>query len=265
MKNLDYWEVSQGNDQALVAKTVYLTNGKHNLRGFPRKANISNDLIGFKMHFQPNVKLCHALYGQVELMFFDHGYAGLELVENGMMNLALVIDKAYYATVGKDWDNLLKFLIKDCAILGDRLQNARPLWTKPLAVFGIPYGFIYNDTSNEPNLYHLGDQMAVIPSFCGDGMAIALHTAFLAVQYTSHSNANFYHKDAYKQLQPQIREAMMLARLVRNIISRKILIWFCILIPGLIRMAIMRSRVRRVNLINIEISREANSNSSRNK
>lgn len=56
------------------------------------------------------------------------------------------------------------------------------MWDKPLAVFGIPYGFVHKDSNTTPGLYRLGDQIAVIPSFSGDGMAIALHTATFAVR-----------------------------------------------------------------------------------
>ena len=51
------------------------------------------------------------------------------------------------------------------------------------ALAAIPYGHLrlYPDPA-EPNLWRLGDQTAVIPSFSGDGMSIALHTAHLAAQ-----------------------------------------------------------------------------------
>ncbi|HVX57117.1 MAG TPA: hypothetical protein VHA37_05275, partial [Candidatus Saccharimonadales bacterium] len=51
-------------------------------------------------------------------------------------------------------------------------------WERPLAISGIPYGYLANDADG---CWRVGDQAAVIPSFTGDGMAIALHTAALAV------------------------------------------------------------------------------------
>ncbi len=49
--------------------------------------------------------------------------------------------------------------------------------------------------SDEPaGLYRLGDQMAVTPSFSGDGMSIALHTAFAAVEtHLAGEDALAYH------------------------------------------------------------------------
>jgi flavin-dependent dehydrogenase len=44
------------------------------------------------------------------------------------------------------------------------------------AVGHIPYGFL-RTPNNHDEVYFLGDQRMVIPSFTGDGMAIALSTA----------------------------------------------------------------------------------------
>jgi flavin-dependent dehydrogenase len=58
----------------------------------------------------------------------------------------------------------------------------------------IPYGYLRRQ-SIAPNLCPLGDQLAVIPSFTGDGIAIALYSgvaaarAFLAGQQAAFGNA----------------------------------------------------------------------------
>jgi menaquinone-9 beta-reductase len=43
-----------------------------------------------------------------------------------------------------------------------------------LAIASIPYGYVQNRSIG---LWCIGDQAAVIPSFSGDGIAIALHSA----------------------------------------------------------------------------------------
>jgi flavin-dependent dehydrogenase len=54
-----------------------------------------------------------------------------------------------------------------------------PLLDRPLAISGVPYGFLHRPSGPEPG-WRLGDQAAVIPSFTGDGMSLALHSARLA-------------------------------------------------------------------------------------
>ena len=59
------------------------------------------------------------------------------------------------------------------------LRDARPYWGKPLAVAGIPYGYRL-PAGGPPGLYRIGDQASVIPSFTGEGMALALHSGLAA-------------------------------------------------------------------------------------
>ena len=61
--------------------------------------------------------------------------------------------------------------------LAARLDGARALHARPLAVAGMPYGYLRRGDAGKAPVYRLGDQAAVIPSFTGDGMAMALHSA----------------------------------------------------------------------------------------
>ena len=68
------------------------------------------------------------------------------------------------------------------AATGDAVaKEAEPLLARPLTISGVPYGFLAPPRPDDP-VFRLGDQAAVIPSFCGDGMAIALHSAVLAAE-----------------------------------------------------------------------------------
>ncbi len=57
-----------------------------------------------------------------------------------------------------------------------RLAGANVRHARPLAVAGMPYGWVAQELPAGP-VYRLGDQAAVIPSFTGDGMAMALRSA----------------------------------------------------------------------------------------
>lgn len=240
--NNDHWEI-HCKERLMSAQSVFLATGKHDVRGHSRQS--TNNILGFKMHFRTSQLQLNQLAGHVELFLFNGGYAGFEPIENGLLNLCLVISKKHFKKLGNNWDSLLKYIARECPLFRQRLENTTAIWPKPLAISGIPYGFVYKDRSNAPNFYRLGDQVAVIHSFCGDGMAIALHTAKLAVKHALNNNASAYHDEAYRQLLPQIRQSVLLAFLIKNPLGRKILVWLCKIMPGLIRVTTRSTRLRR--------------------
>ncbi len=146
--------------------------------------------------------------GHVELSLFDGGYAGLQPVEGGIANLCLVVSKARFASLGRDW----RRLVATTPHLADRLDGARALHAKPLAIAGMPYG--YQAPAGETPVYRIGDQAAVIPSFTGDGMAMALRSARAAADaILAGRTAARYHAD----LATAFRAPMWLAHLVATL------------------------------------------------
>ena len=89
--------------------------------------------------------------------------------------------------------------------------------------------------------------MAVIPSFAGDGMAIALHTAHIAIDYYLTNNSKKYHRKAYVELKPQIRWATRLSRLISMSTAQKLIIYACKIAPGIITKIVTRTRLRLTN------------------
>ncbi len=110
-----------------------------------------------------------------ELTLYSGGYGGIQPVEDGITNFCCVVQRRYFARAGLRWDGLLAKMQQDCPHLAMRLDGAEPLLDKPITITHIPYGYIRRAT--EDGLYCIGDQAAVIPSFTGDGISIALHTA----------------------------------------------------------------------------------------
>jgi len=72
---------------------------------------------------------------------------------------------------------MISAICDECPAIGRILRSATQCWPKPLAISPIPYGYI---AERSDGLWRVGDQAAVIPSFTGDGMSIALHSAELA-------------------------------------------------------------------------------------
>ena len=167
-------------DGALVAgDAVFLATGKHDLKGWRRPPGRQPDLVAFKMHWQLAPGQAAALARHVELVLFAGGYAGLEPVEGGRANLCLLVRRRRLAELGGSWPRLIAVIRAASPVLDARLGGAIPCWQRPLALASIPYGYILPPDGDD-GPFRLGDQAAVIPSFAGDGMAIALHSARLA-------------------------------------------------------------------------------------
>src|SRR5690606_10811183 len=117
-----------------------------------------------------------------------------------------------YKACDANWYAALDWLGRTSSHMKQRLANLTPLWHEPLAVAGVPYGYIPAPADAVPNMFRLGDQAAVIPSFAGDGIAIALHTASLAAQvHMSGGDSTKYQQQACKDLTPSVRNAKRLA------------------------------------------------------
>jgi hypothetical protein len=123
-----------------------------------------------------------------------------------------------------------------------RLAGAQPLLAKPIAITHIPYGYIRRTT--EDGLYCIGDQAAVIPSFTGDGISIALHTArcaaaaFLAGQPAPQFQANLR-----SALLAQMRLAEIAADGLNNSVARALLPFCLRLWPGVMSVTARLTRV----------------------
>ena len=185
----------------LRADRLYLATGKHDLRGLRRTPDAPGTLVGLKMYFRPAPAQQAALAGHIEILLFPGGYAGLQMVEGGRANLCLLLARDRMA--GQGWDSVLAMLQQDCPHLARRLAGAVPLLGRPLAISGVPYGYVHQGAA--PGVFRLGDQLGVIPSFCGDGVSIALHTAFAAV--TAGPDALLYHRRTRPHVAAPIRRA----------------------------------------------------------
>jgi flavin-dependent dehydrogenase len=139
--------------------------------------------------------------------------------------------------VGKTWDGLLDHLCRTNEHLHERLAHARALLDRPLSIANVPYGFVHAGAPGDPEgLFRLGDQMGVIPSFSGDGISIALHSAQVAaLTYLQHGNAaSAYHRRVAREIGGQIGFASSLYDLSRAPLGRLALIMACRLYPGIL-------------------------------
>jgi len=220
---------------------LLLANGKHELRGTRRElARPADDLVGFKTHLRLTPAQTDALRGAIELVLFPDAYAGLQMVERGHANLCLLTDRARFVRAGATWDGLLADLLAESPHLRARIADATA-WPKPLAIARVPYGYVYD---GDGAAFRLGDQMGVIPSLAGEGMAIALHSGLLAgTCVLADAPARQYHERMRRTVTRPIRIASALYRGGRSRMAQAMMMATLRAWPGGLRALAAATRV----------------------
>jgi flavin-dependent dehydrogenase len=226
-------------DTTRTADAVFLATGKHDLRDSAR-AHTRHDAIGMKTYLLlaqgPAVTLAYT----TELTLFPGGYAGLQHVEDGQTVLCIAVQRTAFQRYGGTWPGLLAAIRHGSPRFAAMLEGAQSVLPRPLAVAGIPYGYMA-----EPGaLFRLGDQAAVIPSLTGDGMAIALHSGRqAALAWLGGVQATDYHRLLRRTLAPQMRLAGLLQRIGTNSLAQAAAVPSLLRMPGLLRWAASQTRL----------------------
>jgi len=245
----DKLEVGSGRDDTFFARldpggeieagAVFLATGKHDLRGWKRPEGKQNGLVAFKMYWRLAAEQAAELEGCVELILYRGGYAGLQPVEDGLANLCCLIERKELQRLGGRWEKMLAAMMEQSAHLRMRLQGAEAMLERPLAVSAIPYGFVREAAEG---VWCLGDQAAVIPSFTGDGMSIALHTGLLAARmYLNGNSAESFQRRVHGELSRQVGLATWISR---GLVARPAMLsGVARLWPGVLRMVAKETRI----------------------
>jgi flavin-dependent dehydrogenase len=235
------WQATLDDGTIYEAPTAFLATGKHDLRGHGRPKD-PDQWIGFKMYYRMSPAQTADLGDASELTLYSRGYGGIQPVEDGITNFCCVVQRRYFERAGLRWEGLLAKMRKDCPHLAMRLGGAEPLLDKPITVTHIPYGYIRRVT--EDGLYCIGDQAAVIPSFTGDGISIALHTARrAAASYLAAEPAPVFQAKLRSAMRPQMRLAELAADGLNNALARAVLPFFLRVWPGAMRVTASLTRV----------------------
>jgi len=211
-------ETNTGN---FYARHLFLAIGKHDYSKEHKRRGKDNSYIGLKAHIR--LKSLGEEYKETTVLFsFPGGYGGICPVEGGAMNFCFVIDKGLYKSLNSNFNETISFLRRSNPQLNVVLQQADFI-ESVCAVGYIPYGFL-RPPSNHENVYFLGDQRMVIPSFTGDGMAIALSTARNCA-YEFHGHA--------RPMQGTLRKQMHWAFMGHTILKYPWLADMCTAVPKL--------------------------------
>jgi menaquinone-9 beta-reductase len=235
------WQARATDGGVHVAATAFIATGKHDVRSWPRPEGPQPDLIGFKQYWRLSPGEAADLAGRVELILFPGGYAGLEPVEGGRANLCLVVRRKRFAALGQQWPALLDAIRADSPLLQRRLSGAEPCMERPLAISSIPYGYVRGDSDG---LWRLGDQAAVIPSFAGDGMSIALHSANVAAAcFLAGGSAAEFQRRLAADVGLSVRFATVLSAMSVHPLGRNFITSALSFLPGAMRVVAAATRI----------------------
>ena len=231
-------QLSEG--KQIQSRNVFLGTGKHDLAEIPRGKGSHPDLVGFKMHWQLAPDAIETIRHSMELFLFRHGYGGLALIEDDVANLCFVTRQIRLRQLG-NWRALLDTIRQETPAIDSILRGAEQCWPKPLAISPIPYGYF---AESAEGIWRIGDQAAVIPSFTGDGMSIALHSGDLAAEmYLSGRTPDAYLACLREQLSWGMRFASGLSRLMVTSAGRILAPLSCSVAPGIMSWIAAQTRI----------------------
>ena len=116
------------------------------------------------------------------------------------------------------------------------------MWAKPLAVVCPTGGHLHRE--EEPGAYRVGDRLAHIPPFTGDGLAIALASAALAAEHIARGKPPAAYQLAARRLTAgPIRVASAVSGLAAHGAARAVLMGVVARAPALIGSIVRRTRL----------------------
>ncbi|MGW9686328.1 NAD(P)/FAD-dependent oxidoreductase [Flagellimonas sp. 2504JD1-5] len=173
--NGNEFKVIQSNGEVIRSNVV--------LGAFGKRSNLDIKMErSFTQQKSPWLAIkCHYKNAQqpanvVSLHNFNGGYGGLSQVEEGVVNCCYLVKYENFKSTS-DIDQFNHAVVSKNPFFQQFLANATPLFEKPLAIAQISFN------KKEPVENHMlmcGDTAGLIHPLCGNGMAMAIHSAKLA-------------------------------------------------------------------------------------
>ncbi len=127
--------------------------------------------IGIKAHYKANFQ-----ENVVALHNFKGGYCGLSHVETGNVNACYLSHYDVFKEYA-DLDAFQKIIVEKNTALKTFFDNAEIVFEKPLAISQVSFE---SKLPVENHIIMIGDSAGLIHPLCGNGMAMAIHSAKMA-------------------------------------------------------------------------------------
>ena len=233
-------------ERVFTSRSAALATGKHNAKGWPRRKGA---MTAYKISLAPAPAVARALDGIVQLVSYRGGYIGACNIEDGAATICWLMDPGAMRAVGTDWTAQLAHLARQSSALGDLLAGARFLSDRPAAVSGIPFGY-RRHAAIASNVYGIGDQLCVIPSFTGDGTSLALSSGLAAAHAVLEGTSAQDFQTAYlKRTRAQLRWARLVDATFKSATARTVSVAATAALPALARIIADLTRVRDVEAL----------------
>lgn len=165
---------ANGVQTTVAARAVVSACGRHplpGLRSAKATSRAKTTYVGVKCHWS-GVKLPP----EVQIYLFDGGYAGLSAIEDGRVNLCMLVTREAFSQASSTVRGAVVAAAQANPLLARVLAEGTLLPETCCAVAPV-------DTERVPLVWddyaRVGDAAAMIPPLCGDGMAMALRSAVL--------------------------------------------------------------------------------------
>ena len=227
----DFFEVHLGSGKILTSKVVLGGFGKRSNLDVKMKRNFiekKSPWLGVKSHYQGEFD-----EKVVGLHNFKGGYCGVSKVENNLLNICYLTNFKSF----KKYKNIEEFqekVVSQNPHLKYILQNSTSVFEKPLTISQICFE---KKKNIENHILMMGDTAGLIHPLCGNGMAMAIHSAKLASEkaiefltgkisrpemennYSSNWNKNFKKRLWYGRILGSILEHSKLSETLTTLIT----------------------------------------------
>jgi menaquinone-9 beta-reductase len=230
----DYFSI-QLDGEELLARSVINASGRwSNLR--LQKPEQEEQWIGLKAHFREAQSS-----SSCDLYFFDGGYCGVQPLGDGLVNAAAMAKPS----IARSLQAVLS--------LNSALRARSSDWELAMPQVSTAPLFFRQAQTSEGGMILAGDAAAFIDPFAGDGISMALHSGRLAAlalaSYLSGECSLQWAMQSYDRshrelIQPALRNARRLRRLLRLPRSLRATAMSLLKFPLLAQAAVQETRVR---------------------
>lgn len=255
-------DVSFDNDVFRVSTSEVSFSTKIVLGAYGKRSNIDLALnrefikhksswLAVKAHYKGNFP-DHT----VALHHFSGGYCGVSKVENNIMNICYLADYDTFKK-HKDIESYQKEVLCKNKYLKNIFENSTMLFEKPLTISQISFD---EKTVVEDHVLMIGDTAGLIHPLCGNGMAMAIHSAKIAAElvidfYNSKITLREKLEQKYieewnKNFSKRMNTGRLLAKALQNPAISRSLFSFLSLFPSLLNKIIKRTHGKPITISN---------------
>ena len=190
----------------------------------------------------------------VGLHNFDGGYCGVSKVENNTINICYL---ANYETF-KKYKNIQDYqhgILYNNSHLREIFENSTLLFDKPLTISQVSFE---DKKSVENHILMIGDTAGLIHPLCGNGMAMAIHSAKIAAEEIQHffenetlsriELENNYQKAWNYNFKRRLQTGRWLSKLLQNPKLVAVLFSVLIVFPSLLTLVVRKTHGKPIKI-----------------